>query len=586
MIKTKALFKCYKCGYSKWKSLDCELPNQLPLNAAAVSATITTGMGFSTMQEFCAGFLSCNMTDKTYKRYRSQLVAKFEAAAIEEMHQAAEEEKRLAKEAGDVITVDGIEYPHVTVVVDGSWLKRSYKRSKYDSLSGCAVIIGIRTRKVLFIGVRNKFCSICQLAHRKKIETPNHICYKNWGRWESSGAMEKDIIVEGFKCSLAIHGLIYKTFVGDGDSSVHASILHNHPYRKQKITVEKIECKNHLFRNFSRKIEEASALRCTGVRRGNVLSFRNKIKRTAFTFRKDIDVLIERQNEQNINIDEKSENLRKDINNLINHVYGNHRNCKKNNIPCNVQSKKQNEKTKRRTYYSTLIMNGMFNLIQNAVHYLADHSKSLLYGLTSNDAESFHAIVAKYIGGKRINFGCTDSYYVRCLAAVVQFNTLSVHTKLSIHNNMKPLQSAVTLETRRKIKVHQNFLRRQEQGRKKRCFANGDDADYGPNCKKPDMSDEQFAEKKGELFDKLQDKQSRREEIQKNTIGQSLNSQWFNEKEDLLTASNFGAVCRRQATTLSANLVKKILYPTHTQVYSLEYGSQQESAGLKYLSRV
>ena len=151
-----------KCNFRKWVPLDAELAHQLPVNAAAVSTTITTGMGFNTMQEFCAAFLSCNMSDKTYRKIRSDLVIKFEVAAIEEMHEVAQEEIQLAREAGDVIEVDGVEYPCITVIVDGSWLKRSYRRSKYDSLSGCAVIIGNRTGKVLFMEVRNKFCSVCE----------------------------------------------------------------------------------------------------------------------------------------------------------------------------------------------------------------------------------------------------------------------------------------------------------------------------------------------------------------------------------------------------------------------------------------
>lgn len=66
--------------------------------------------------------------------------------------------------------------------------------------------------------------------------------------------MEADIIVEGFKRSLEMHGLIYHKLIGDGDSSVYRRILETRPYGN--LIVEKIECKNHLLRNFSKKLRE------------------------------------------------------------------------------------------------------------------------------------------------------------------------------------------------------------------------------------------------------------------------------------------------------------------------------------------
>jgi len=43
--------------------------------------------------------------------------------------------------------------------------------------------------------------------------------------------MEIDAVVEGFKNSLEMYGLIYKTVVADGDSNVYQSIKNNNPYR-------------------------------------------------------------------------------------------------------------------------------------------------------------------------------------------------------------------------------------------------------------------------------------------------------------------------------------------------------------------
>ena len=69
--------------------------------------------------------------------------------------------------------------PAITVVADGGWSKRSHKHS-YNAKSGVAVILGHYTKKLFFLGVRNKLCSVCTVARRKEQEPPPHQCYLNW----------------------------------------------------------------------------------------------------------------------------------------------------------------------------------------------------------------------------------------------------------------------------------------------------------------------------------------------------------------------------------------------------------------------
>ncbi|KAK9728158.1 hypothetical protein QE152_g18111 [Popillia japonica] len=53
-----------------------------------------------------------------------------------------------------------------------------------------------------------------------------------------------------------MHGIKYTKLVGDGDSSVHKKLLLGKPYGN--MVVEKIECHNHLYRNFYSKLREIS----------------------------------------------------------------------------------------------------------------------------------------------------------------------------------------------------------------------------------------------------------------------------------------------------------------------------------------
>lgn len=132
-------------------------------------------------------------------------------AEVEGVH--AREEKHLAIEEGSYH--QGV--PAITVIVDGGWSKRAHKHS-YNAKSGVGVIIGMKTKKLLHVGIRNKFCTACVQGHAKE----SHVCYKNWDK--SSSEMESDIILEGFCKAEQTHGVRYTHFIGDGDSSHFCSM--------------------------------------------------------------------------------------------------------------------------------------------------------------------------------------------------------------------------------------------------------------------------------------------------------------------------------------------------------------------------
>ena len=58
--------------------------------------------------------------------------------------------------------------PYVSVVADGGW-------SKHNTMSRVAVIFGLKSKKLLFPGVRNKYCSVCSVAeHKGQTYTETH----------------------------------------------------------------------------------------------------------------------------------------------------------------------------------------------------------------------------------------------------------------------------------------------------------------------------------------------------------------------------------------------------------------------------
>ena len=129
--------------------------------------------------------------------------------------------------------------------------QRSHKHS-YNAKCGVGVIFGAATKRLLFIGVRNKYCSICAISeHQNLTTTPTHQCFKNWSG--SSCAMEADIILEGFRMSESMHSLRYLWFIGDGDSSVYNSLITGVPSYGRNIT--KVECANHAIKCYRNRLE-------------------------------------------------------------------------------------------------------------------------------------------------------------------------------------------------------------------------------------------------------------------------------------------------------------------------------------------
>lgn len=227
------------------------------------------------------------------------------------MKAAAAKEKAIALDKNQVC-FDGI--PWITVYVDGSWSKRSYG-TNYNALSGMAAVIGKNTGELLFIGVRNKYCSICSRAESNNQEQKSHNCYKNWVG--SAPAMEADLLVEGFNESENAYGLRYLKFVGDGDSSVFCKIQEKVSYEKD---VKKSERTNHALKNYGKRLRKTKAdtqinsegRKLLTIKKINLLTKRAKCS------------IYEHSKTDNRNVDQ----LRKYLIFGLHHVFGDHSQCR------------------------------------------------------------------------------------------------------------------------------------------------------------------------------------------------------------------------------------------------------------------
>ena len=212
-------------------------------NLAAVWGQMCTGGGHKPFTEAMAILGVQTMSKQSFMSTERKIGEWWRDLFEESMTSAGKEERDIA--IANNSYHQGI--PAVTVIVDGGWSKRTHKHS-YNSKSGVAIIIGKATGKILYMGVRNKFCSIC---NRHPEQPPPHTCFRNWNG--SSAAMEIDIIVEGFKKCEQQHGIRYTTFIGDGDSSVYSSLIEAVPWG---YSIKKVECANHSLKCYRSALEK------------------------------------------------------------------------------------------------------------------------------------------------------------------------------------------------------------------------------------------------------------------------------------------------------------------------------------------
>lgn len=248
---SKYKFECNVCH--KVITIDSEKCNSaeereyVDANVAATTGIIAAGIGFAQFEEIFSAMDVPVFSQKYYSHLQDDVYENWEKVAAKSMEDAANREKEAAVAEGRVKNGMAL----IDVYVDGAWGSRSYGNN-YRAMSGTAAIIGKRFGEVLYIGVKNKYCLVCARAKKQELAPKDHICFKNYDG--ASSAMEADIISEGFKSSVEMYGIIYARMIGDGDSSTYKKVLEAKPYDHLNHIVEKIECRNHILRNFCNKL--------------------------------------------------------------------------------------------------------------------------------------------------------------------------------------------------------------------------------------------------------------------------------------------------------------------------------------------
>lgn len=131
-LKSKIVFKCKMCNIKKTICLLDEIEGEIDINSDLALATVSTGTGYSTVNEILSVLNVPCMSNSTYQQHHENVADIIEETVWKALEAAGQEEVRLARELGEV-DEDGI--PLIAVVVDGAWSKRSYSVN-YNASSG------------------------------------------------------------------------------------------------------------------------------------------------------------------------------------------------------------------------------------------------------------------------------------------------------------------------------------------------------------------------------------------------------------------------------------------------------------------
>ncbi|KAF5284973.1 hypothetical protein FQR65_LT13362 [Abscondita terminalis] len=215
-------FSCHTCD-KNLKIYSHPPQEKGEVNKMVAWGTNSVGMVYAQTEKFLSILNVPVMSSRYFRKTENLLSTEWEVLQ-KQIKKAGEEEKQKAVDAGDF--EEGIPF-----------------------ISGVSVINGKRTGKLLFLEVRNKYCSTCSTKQLSEVQP--HICYKNYTGPPTG--MEQDIIVQGFNESVQNHGVRYKYVVGDGDSSVYARIVEFVSYGR---SVVKLECANHVTRCYTSQLHK------------------------------------------------------------------------------------------------------------------------------------------------------------------------------------------------------------------------------------------------------------------------------------------------------------------------------------------
>ena len=221
--------------------------NHHAVNFGAVLGQIATGGRADHLEEQMACVHIPSLSGPCFIEMEELIGTAFEDMVSKELLVAGQVEKELAIANNSYHGGGDNCAPAITVVVDAGWNKRSHRHS-YNANSGVGVIFGAATTRLLYIGVRNKYCLMCAVSKGKDILHQNAIA--------TAAGLAAPVawrLTSGFLQLESMHSVRYCWMIRDGGSSVYNSVVTRCTTYGRDVV--KVECANHAVKCYRNRLE-------------------------------------------------------------------------------------------------------------------------------------------------------------------------------------------------------------------------------------------------------------------------------------------------------------------------------------------
>ncbi|KAK3089294.1 hypothetical protein FSP39_002467 [Pinctada imbricata] len=591
------------------------------INVRAVWGSVSTGNGPSHLNELLGTMNSPGLSSTSFTSIEEEIGKWWANTLKDSMLKAGVEERRLAIERGSFHQ----EIPAITVITDGGWSKRTHKHS-YNALGGVAIIIGKETGKLLFLGVRNKYCYICNTAASNKTEPRDHSCYKNWD--SDSLSMESDIILEGFKEAESTHGVRYMRIIGDGDSSVYARIRDEIPVWGRYVVKE--ECSNHVTKCLRSNLEKLVS--DNPLYKGKNHLTKSVRIRIVSAVRGSIRFRSKEMKDGKRSRDDAVRMLKHDIRNCVHHIFGYHSDC---SDFCKAKGQQNTCTGKTTDTQDCDAEEGPSDIFEEQISHwkdgstvdaqeesrlgtsikfsdveqfiisdvsvllarIAEKADRLIGNTTTNLAECWMHIRCKFDGGKIYNLCFRGSWHGRCYAGGLRMNfgpewspivwEKATGTEAGVYHRATYTRRRQQLK--KANKHHQKSETKQKRWKRKMASFRQNSTkkakkSYGPEALdvSADISTAELDKEKTGFYNKhVKVSTQQINQISASTLNQSQSGLWHTERKRRLTASNFGHIVKRRPSLPINKIVKNLLYMKFTGNRHTKNGLLQERSTIE-----
>ena len=246
----------------------------------------------------------------------------------------------------------------------------------------------------------------------------------------------------------------------------------------------------------------------------------------------------------------------------------------------------------------------MLHDIQAILSRLVGKANQLLGNHTTNLAECWMHIRAKFDGGKCINRSQSGSWEHRCMGAGLRQNlgpewgpqvwrnvTHAVPNKIftdTADNSAKKVtkqRKRKATDKAKKSRRRSKYARVEETAAARSAYSRHDGG-ISPEEVDDDIPSEQLDKLKDSYYrTKVVVTEEEARDIERNTRDQAENEQWLLERKKRITASNVGGIAKMRKTTKKSKKVENILYSRFRGNEATRYGlAKEEETKQRYIA--